>query len=170
MAVALLGALLVVASLQWAWRLYPPSARGLLLALVDSTWSLPNTVAGLLFMAFALARGNVVDRAFTRHRGIVGLRHGVIRGFATTIGPVQAGLSARVNRHEAVHVLQARLFGPLYLPLVLLNWAVATVLPYWLLYHDRAAEPINSVVAYFRHGVYPHTWHEEWAYRRCSRD
>jgi hypothetical protein len=168
MAIALLCALLGVAALQWAWHLYPPSPRGLGLALVDATWSLPNTVAGLLFLLFALARGNAIDRGFTRHRGIIGLRHGVIPGFATTIGPVQAGLSPGLNRHEAIHVLQARLFGPCYLPLVLLNWVVATVLPYWLLYHDRAAEPITSVAAYFRHGVYPHCWHEEWAYRRCK--
>jgi hypothetical protein len=50
--------------------------------------------------------------------------------------------------------------------LVVANWVVETVLPYWLLYHDRSAAPTDGVAAYFRHGVYPHCWHEEWAYRR----
>ncbi|XVV06265.1 hypothetical protein ACQPW3_13100 [Actinosynnema sp. CA-248983] len=151
----------------WAWRvrLYPRSARGVAVAVIDFTWSLPNTAAGVLFLAYALGRGNAVDREFSRHRGVLGLRDGVIRGFATTVGPVQAGVAMGVDDHEAVHVLQARLLGPLYLPLVVANWVVATVLPYWLLYHDRRRAPIDSVAAYFQRGVYPHCWHEEWAYR-----
>jgi hypothetical protein len=53
----------------------------------------------------------------------------------------------------------------LYLPLVLANYVLATVAPYWLLYHDRTRSPINGVTSYFRRGVYPHVWNEEWAYR-----
>ncbi|ONI80595.1 hypothetical protein ALI22I_45850 [Saccharothrix sp. ALI-22-I] len=166
--VLVIGGLLGAFHGVWAWRtrLYPRGRRGWVLGVVDATWSLPNTVAGAVFLAYALARGNRVDPAFSRHRGTLGLRDGVIKGFATTIGPVQAGIAMGVDDHEAVHVFQARLFGPLYLPLVAANWVVATVLPYWLLYHDRAAAPIDGVPAYFRRGVYPHCWHEEWAYRR----
>ncbi|MEU4443472.1 hypothetical protein AB0K14_08320 [Actinosynnema sp. NPDC050801] len=163
-----IGGLLGAFHGAWAWRirLYPRGPRGVALAVVDATWSLPNTIAGAAFLAWALARGNRVDAEFSRHRGTLGLRDGVIKGFATTVGPVQAGIAMGVDDHEAVHVLQARLFGPLYLPLVLVNWVVATVLPYWLLYHDREAAPIDGVGAYFQRGVYPHCWHEEWAYRR----
>ncbi|GAA0257433.1 hypothetical protein GCM10010492_67990 [Saccharothrix mutabilis subsp. mutabilis] len=161
------GAALGALHAGWAWRarLYPRSARGRLAAVIDFTWSLPNTAAGVVFLVYALARGNEIDYEFSRHRGVLGLREGVIRGFATTVGPVQAGVALGVDEHEAVHVLQARLFGPLYLPLVAANWVLATVLPYWLLYHDRRRAPIDSVTAYFQRGVYPHCWHEEWAYR-----
>ncbi|NUT96553.1 MAG: glycine zipper family protein [Saccharothrix sp.] len=161
------GAVLGALHAGWAWRvrLYPRSARGVGLAVIDFTWSLPNTVAGVLLLAYALGRGNRVDAEFSRHRGVLGLRDGVIKGFATTVGPVQAGVSLGVDDHEAVHVLQARLFGPCYLPLVVVNWVVATVLPYWLLYHDRSRAPITNVTTYFQRGVYPHCWHEEWAYR-----
>ncbi|MEU5696288.1 hypothetical protein [Actinosynnema sp. NPDC020468] len=163
---ATLGALLGATALGAG--LYPRGARGFGLAVVDATWSLPNTLAGLVLLAWALARGNRVDRAFSARRGVLGLRDGVLPGFATTVGPVQAGVGLGVDDHEAVHVRQARLFGPLYLPLIAVNWVIATVLPYWLLYHDREAAPIDGVGAYFRYGVYPHTWHEEWAYRECS--
>lgn len=132
---------------------------------VDHTWSALNTVIGALFLLVNLARGNRVDTEFSEGRGHLGLRQGLLRGWATTIGPVQAGTGHGLDLHEAVHVLQARLFGPLYLPLIGLNYVVATVLPYWLLYHDRQTRPIDNVRAYFQRGVYPHTWHEEWAYR-----
>lgn len=144
---------------------YPPDRRGAWLAVVDHTWSLPNTVAGSLLLAVALALGNRPDPDRSRHRSTVVLREGVMPGFATTIGTVEAGTTHHLAAHEYLHVLQARLFGPAYLPLVALNYVVATVLPYWLVYHDRTARPIRSVRDYFLRGVYPHTWHEEWAYR-----
>lgn len=141
----------------------PTSARGVAAFIVDHSWSLSNTLVGAMFLAVSLVFGNRLDRDFTGH---VGLRSPAIAGYAgTTIGPVQAGTGTGVDRHEAVHVLQARLFGPLYLPLVGLSYTVATVLPYWLLYHDHAAHPIRGIRGYFTRGVYPHTWHEEWAYR-----
>ncbi|GAA5102573.1 hypothetical protein [Haloechinothrix salitolerans] len=139
------------------------SSRGVVAFVVDHTWSLPNTLVGAVFLAVSVAFGNRLDRGFSGH---IGLRSPAIPGYAgTTIGPVQAGTGTGVDRHEAVHVLQARLFGPLYLPLVGLNYAVATALPYWWFYHDHAARPIRGIRAYFTRGVYPHTWHEEWAYR-----
>src|SRR6266508_1334015 len=61
-------------------------------------------------------------------------------------------------------VYLARIFGPLYLPLVIVNYVIATIAPYWLLYHDRVKYPINSVRAYFLDGVYPHVWNEAWCY------
>ena len=139
--------------------------RGVATLVVDLTWSLPNTAAGAVFLLVNLGCRNKLDRAFTAGRGMVGLHNGVFAGYATTIGPVQAGTGKGIDDPEAVHVLQARIFGPLYLALVLANYVLATVLPYWLLYHDRAARPITGLGTYLRRGVYPHTWHEEWAYR-----
>lgn len=140
------------------------SSRGVLLLVVDLTWSLVNTVAGAVFLVLNLAVGNRVDRRAGRHSGCVMLHRGIIPGFATTVGTVQAGTTPRIRRHEDTHVRQARLFGPLYLPLVAGHYVVATLVPYWLVGHDRARHPIDSIGAYFLRGVYGNVWHEKWAY------
>jgi hypothetical protein len=70
--------------------------------------------------------------------------------------------------------LQARIFGPLLYPLWGLSYAINTFLPYWLLYHNFAghrptAGPIKGVGDYFKYGVYPHTWFEEWGYSGAQK-
>jgi hypothetical protein len=140
------------------------SPGGIIAFVVDHTWSVVNTLVGALFLVGNVIFGNRVDRSFTQ-RNVLGLRNGVFPGFATTIGTVQAGTSMGIDDHEAVHVMQARIFGPMYMPLVIGNYILATVLPYWLLYHDRTARPITGLITYFKRGVYPHTWNEEWAYK-----
>lgn len=145
-------------------RCYPVSGKGWLLFAVDHSWSLPNTIAGSTFLFANMAAGNTADPVMSAGRSTVVLRRGILPGFATTIGPVEAGTTAAIARHEYVHVLQARLFGPFYLPLVASHYLVAAVLPYWLLYHDHRTRPIRSVRDYFIRGVYPHLWNEEWAY------
>jgi hypothetical protein len=142
------------------------SRRGVLAYVVDLTWSLPNTLAGALFLAGNLALGNQIDRTHTPGRRCVHLGRPTFPGYLTTIGPVIAGVNEAVHAHEHGHILQARIFGPLYLPAVVANWMVATVLPFWLLYHDHAKYPITSPRAYFFDGVYPHNWNEAWCYRR----
>lgn len=144
---------------------YEADAHGIWLFVVDHTWSLPNTVVGSLFLALNLLFGNERDKAHSKHRSTVVLHNGVFSGFATTIGNVEAGtFTHNVDAHEYTHVLQARIFGPAYIPLVLLNYVVGTILPYWLVYHDHSGKPIRSLKDYLMCGVYPHTWHEEWAY------
>lgn len=158
---------------------------GIVAFIVDHTWSLPNTVVGALWLGVNFLVGNRLDPVFNTTYSHVGLDRGLIsvgtKSFWTTIGPVQAGTNwvrepaedtpaarateAELRHHESLHVLQARLFGPFYIPLVLLNYALATIAPYWLLYHDRVKTPINSLRSYFMDGVYPHVWNEEWAYR-----
>lgn len=64
-----------------------------------------------------------------------------------------------------MHVFQARLLGPLYIPLVVANYVLFTIAPVWLLYHDHAGAPINRFTRYFEIGVYPHVWNEAIAYR-----
>lgn len=136
--------------------------------IVDATWSALNTWAGAIFYGLLRLAGNPLDEERTRGTGSIWLVNGVVRRYATTIGTVKAGSNERIDRHEEVHVLQARLFGPLYLPLVGLNYVVATVLPYWLLLPDRTTYSLDSVADYFEKGVYPHTWHELWAYRAAA--
>lgn len=144
---------------------YTSDGRGWWLMIVDHTWSLPNTLVGSIYLALNLIFGNRLDEAQSKGRSSLVLRKGIFGGFATTLGNVEAGTDAAIADHEYVHVFQARLLGPLYLPLVGLNYVIATILPYWLLYHDKAGHPIKSFGDYFMRGVYPHVWNEEWAYR-----
>jgi hypothetical protein len=147
-------------------RPYDASKRGVWRFVVDHTWSLPNTVAGALYLAVNLVFRNSLNPSATPGTGSIVLTKGVFPGYATTIGTVQAGtnIGTTQERHELIHVFQARLFGPLYLPSVIANYVVATILPYWLLYYDKQRWPVTSLGSYFMMGVYPHTWHEGWAY------
>lgn len=147
-------------------RVYGVCARGVFAFLVDHSWSLPNTAVGAVFLTLNLLFGNRLDRDHSRHSSCVHLTNGVLPGYLTTVGTVIAGVHPPSHAHEHGHVLQARIFGPLYLPLVAVSYIVVTLLPYWLIFHDRGRYPIRGVGAYFLQGVYPHTWHEEWCYRR----
>lgn len=160
--------LLVGAPFGWAVgsaRTYAPNPKGALFFVVDHTWSLVNTVVGAIYLALHLVVGHRLDRVVCRHSGRVNVVEGVSPRYATTLGTVCAGSSPRIQRHEDVHVLQARLLGPLYLPLVAANYVLFTVAPVWLLWHDHANAPIDRFTRYFEIGVYPHTWHEAIAYR-----
>ncbi|QDY08503.1 glycine zipper family protein [Micromonospora sp. HM134] len=148
-----------------AARVYGPDARGVALFVVDHTWSLPNTAAGALYLALHLVVGHSLDRPTSQHSCRVNLVEGVSPRYATTIGTVCAGSGPGIQRHEDVHILQARLLGPLYLPLVALNYVLFTIAPVWLLWHDHANAPINRFTRYFEIGVYPHVWNEAIAYR-----
>lgn len=150
---------------------------------LDSTWSLPNTTAGLVLQGVSALRGEStyvddLSRRCNRHvyaRGFV-LR----RGFALSMGNVVTGAgdvdptSSRgarrrrlVERHEGLHVAQARTLGPLY-PMLYAGWmlggaCVGTLL--WLRHRDQpwfrlvesAAYYRNpfEVAAYRRDGVWP---------------
>ncbi|HZN71127.1 MAG TPA: glycine zipper family protein [Micromonosporaceae bacterium] len=144
---------------------YEKTAASVLIFLIDHTWSLLNTMAGAIYLTANLIFGNKIDLERSRHSGAIQLENGVIPGYLTTVGTVIAGVDEPVHAHEHGHVLQARIFGPMYLLLVAISYVLATVLPYWLLYHDRTKYPINSFGNYFLQGVYPHTWNEEWCYR-----
>jgi hypothetical protein len=117
--------------------------------LVDCTWSVANTVVGAEFLTLSYITFNFPSTAVSsEYRGFLVLRRGVFPGFATTLGNVIAGGTPGILRHEGVHVLQARIFGPTYIPLVIANYIVATLLPYCLVYHDHGRKPIKSLGAY----------------------
>lgn len=147
---------------------YESSGRGLARWLVDSTWSAPNTLAGAVFYLWERARGNAERPERCCGTGSIWLERPAIAGYATTIGIVKAGSSERIDAHEEVHVRQARLLGPLYLPLVALDFVLATVLPFWLWERDRP--PITGIRDYFHRGVYRAVWHERWAYAVAPTD
>ena len=83
-----------------AWALvlakcYPAGAKGWFLMIVDFTWSLPNTVIGSVYLALNFLFGNKLDRSQSRDRSSLVLQGGVFHGFATTLGPVEAGTPDR---------------------------------------------------------------------------
>jgi len=84
--------------------------------LVDLTWSMLNTVAGLLVWAPAcLIIGGSVDNSDNSRRSGCFVYNRNPRGgeyAATTIGTVIGG---GWSSHEEVHVWQARIFGPVYM-------------------------------------------------------
>lgn len=167
---SIMGLLGAVLGAVHAWALVstgclPATLRSWLVLLIDNTWALPNTILASLYLLANLLNGNPLERERCTGRSSLVLENGVMTGFATTIGAVEAGTNDYNAEHEMVHVLQARIFGPLFYPLVGIGFVIATVMPFWLLYHDHGARPIASVRDYFMNGVYPHAWHEEWAYR-----
>ncbi|MBV1850220.1 glycine zipper family protein [Catellatospora tritici] len=167
--VAVLAAAAVALPYGWAVaRLdaYADTGRGLALFALDHTWSLVNTIAGALFLALNLVGGHRLDPAPSRHRGRIVVREQALPGYATTVGNVIAGLTPGNEAHEDLHVRQGRLLGPLYLPLVALGYVLCAACPLWLRRHDHTVWPITGPIRYFTHGVYPHVWHEAWAYRR----
>lgn len=148
---------------------YQGSGLNVWRCIVDATWSSLNTWAGAIYYGLHRLAGNRLDVGRTTGRGSIWLVNGVVSRYATTIGTVKAGSNEHIDRHEEIHIFQARLFGPLYIPLVVLNYVIATVVPYWLLFSDRARYPVRSVGTYFENGVYPHVWNELWAYRATAR-
>ena len=147
-------------------RPYERNARGVALCVLDATWGAINTWAGALFLVALSRRGNRVETDRSVGSGTVFLCDQAIAGYATTIGIVKAGCAPRLARHEQIHVFQARLLGPLYLPLVGLGFVVATLVPYWLVTPSGRRRSVVGFATYFTRGVYPNTWHEWWAYRR----
>lgn len=145
-------------------RPYSLDRNGLGRWLVDSTWSAPNTFAGTLFLAHQRSRGNAIRPDRTTGSGTLDLERAAIGGYATTVGIVVAGSRPRLDAHERVHVTQQRLLGPLYGPLVVLDYARLIAFPTWWRRHDHDAAPIIGPSSYLQRGVYRRVWHERWAY------
>ena len=144
-------------------QMYAGDALGIWRFVLDASWSVPNTAAGAIYYGVHRLTGNTHDVTKTKGSGAIWLVKGVVPKYATTIGTVKAGSNEYIDDHEMIHVFQARLFGPLYLIGVGLNYVVATILPYWLLFKNR--RKITGFGSYFEDGVYPNVWNELWAYK-----
>ena len=106
----------------------------LLLRVAGHVWASPNTLIALLFGLggrYRLDRANrvIVVRggwmvAIFRRLGYAGMCVGDVVLCAEDLPRRFPG----VYRHELVHATQARLFGPLYLPLTLLGYALGLLL------------------------------------------
>lgn len=150
------------------------SAAGVIAFALDSTWSLPMTLAGLLANGVGLAQrdaGYVPELSKRQNRHVYRRGFTPRRGFATTLGNVIGGAGdvdrARRRRlvtdHEDVHCWQARWLGPLY-PVAYLGWTVLAGAAGALIWAVRRRdESFTKVVESSAYYLNPLEW---WAYSR----
>ena len=122
---------------------------------LDVSWSSLNTVTGLIWMIWCAIRGTFDNsNAEAKKRGIVlfaGKNAALPGADATTLGPVMGG---SWMLHEAIHVQQARIFGPFYWPVYLVSYATALLARFITgRFSDPHWEAYERVVM------------EDWAYR-----
>lgn len=95
---------------------------------VDLTWSLPNTVLGFVLGNPIYIIFGTPSRTASEGQGWIVFQGGSSR-FGTTVlqtlGTVNLG---GAGQHERMHLLQARLLGPLYIPLVAASYVITFVL------------------------------------------
>ncbi len=157
------------------WR----CSDGFVAAVLDATWALPMTAAGL----FAHAVAGVTRRAgyvaeLSERRNVHVYRRGFMprRGFAITLGNVISGAGEieRTSRrhlivdHEYVHVWQARWLGPAY-PLLYVGWSLFAALyglARWVGGARRRGAAVGKVVETYSYYCNPIEW---WAYSREGR-
>jgi hypothetical protein len=149
-------------------------STGLVAVVLDSTWALPMTAAGLVSHVLGLVRGRPgYDASLSRRANRLVFARGFVprRGFAITVGNVISGAGDTslphrrrlVTDHEDVHVWQARWFGPFY-PLLYGSWMLAggaAGMVVWLV--RRRSERFTKVVESCAYYLNPFEW---WAYSR----
>jgi len=149
-------------------------SRGVVAFLLDSSWGLITTAAGLASHGLGYIRREPrysPELSVRQNRHVYERGFQPRKGFATTLGNVVAGAgdmtSARRRRlvtdHEDVHVWQARYFGPLY-PVAYLLWMAggAVVAPFiWV--KRRRRDRLGRMVESCSYYCNPFEW---WAYSR----
>jgi len=155
-------------------RIYERSTRGALAFVLDSSWALATTAAGLAAHAVAAAQpdaGYAAELSERRNRHVYARGLRFRRGFAITTGNVVNGAgdlaSARrarlVTDHEDVHVWQSRLFGPLF-PLLYGGWMLGGAVFGSIVWAARRRDqPFAKVVETCAYYLNPFEW---WAYSR----
>jgi hypothetical protein len=154
------------------------TGKGWVELLVDLTWSLPNTVFGFVVGNLLYPWFGNPSRTASENKAWISFQP---RGSGTfgrrvlqTLGTVNLG---GAGQHERMHLLQARIFGPLYIPLVALSYVVTFLLQVlWtgtvgallaaLKVRSKAwfEPPASSAVKGFFGWIYYATPMELWAY------
>lgn len=160
--------------------IYPLSSfKGWVELVVDTTWSLPNTLFGfvignIIYPFF----GNISKNRSKDHGWVVYMPAPGGTGFGThvlqTLGTINIG---GAGQHERVHLLQARIFGVLYLVLFALNYIITLMIQVlwtftlggllWLLKVRKKPyfrPSSHSAVKGFFGWIYYATFFELWAY------
>ena len=152
--------------------------QGILTLIIDLTWSLPNTIAGFVLGNLIYIFFGNPSREFSENEGWIAYKARGTSGFGVnvlqTIGTVNLGGK---GNHEKVHLLQARIFGPFYIPFVIANYLVTgtiqvvfTITIGWILKLTGARDtaylrpPAGSAVKGFFGWIYYATIIELWAY------
>jgi len=149
------------------------SASGWGVLLVDLTWSFPNTVFGLILGNLFYPFLGDLSRTLSEGQGWVSYARPNGR-VLQTLGTVNLG---GAGNHERVHLWQARIFGPLYLPLFGASYVVTALLQtlwtitlgglfFLLKMRDTPylRPPEHSVIQGFFGWIYAATPFELWAY------
>lgn len=132
---------------------YSFAPRAIWAFILDISWSLINTLTGLVWMIWCVAKGTYrAPTDETQKRGIIVFNGAALGGAgATTLGTVIGG---DWMLHEAVHVQQARIFGPLYWPTYLASYVTNLLIRFLTArFSDPHWEAYARVVM------------EDWAYR-----
>jgi hypothetical protein len=146
--------------------------------IIDLTWSLPNTLFGFVFGNIIYVFFGAPSQDLSRDKGWIAFNPRGASGFGTdvlqTLGTVNLGGE---GQHELMHVLQARIFGPLYLPIFAVNYAVNFIIQVLftctigaILYLTRIRTtpyfrpPERSAVSGFFGWIYYSNLFELWAY------
>lgn len=154
----------------YGWR----RRSGWLAFVLDSTWATLPVAVGLLTHVVALVSrrpGYEASLSRRQHRHVYRRGARLKPGFALTIGNVISGAGnvdgprrrKLITDHEAVHVWQARWFGPLYLPIYGLWAAAAAVFGVALWLGPRRGQRLGKVVESCAYYLNPFEW---WAYSR----
>lgn len=112
------------------WRVHRWAGPGMSWFLLDVTWGLAGTTNACVLHLVNIPWGRHIDEpragAHRYHRGFFARR-----GYALTLGSVMSNLGPHTGdlvRHERVHVLQNRLFGPFY-TLTYVSWMATMFIP-----------------------------------------
>jgi len=98
---------------------------GVLSLIADLTWSLPNTLVGFILANPLYLFFGSPSRKLSKDQGWISYEAPAAKtsGFGVdvlqTVGTVNIG---GAGNHEKVHLLQARIFGPFFIPIVIVNY------------------------------------------------
>lgn len=154
------------------------TGAGWVMLVLDLTWSLPNTVFGALIGLWLYPIFGNPNKANSAGHGWVCFMPRGGSGFGTnvlqTLGTVNLG---GAGQHERMHLMQARLFGPLYLPLFAVFYVITFLiqglftLPWGLILKAAGVRssahfnpPSKSAVQGYFGWIYYATPFEVWAY------
>jgi len=152
--------------------------KGWVEIIADMTWSLPNTVFGFIVGNLIYIFFGNPSRNQSQDQGWIVYKPRSSDGFGNdilqTLGTVNLG---GAGQHEKMHLLQSRIFGPLYLPMFIVFYMVTFLIQIlwtttlgWILkktsIRDTAwfCPPSSSAVSGFWGWIYYATPFELWAY------